>query len=146
MDGLDRKVDGKTMLREQCYVCWMTPTDAPPPAGQSAADIRAAHFAYLLDLERNGALFAAGPFVDEAGARHGAGMIIIRAKTRAEAETTAFAEPYTKAGMRKMTVTPWQRNEGTLNLRIRFADGVIEVDNRTYALSSPNGTKRDTTS
>lgn len=135
MDGLDRHVGSRTMLREQCYVCWMTPTDAPPPAGKTATDVRTEHFAYLLDLERSGILFAAGPFVDETGTRHGAGMIIIRAGTRAEAEAIAFAEPYTKAGMRTMVLTPWQRNEGTLNLRIRFADGVVEVDNRTYALA-----------
>jgi uncharacterized protein YciI len=137
MDALDRNVGSRTMLREQCYVCWMTPTDSPPPTGKSATDVRSEHFAYLLDLERRGVLFAAGPFVDETGTRHGAGMIIIRAGTRAEAEAIAFAEPYTKAGMRKMTLTPWQRNEGTLSLRIRFSDGVIEVDSRTYALASP---------
>jgi uncharacterized protein YciI len=137
MTELNRKVDGKTLLREQCYVCMMTPTDRPPPAGKSAADIRAEHHDYLIDLERRGVLFAAGPFIDETGARHGAGMIIIRAATRAEAEALAFAEPYTKAGMRLMTLTPWQRNEGSLNLRIRFADGVLELDNRTYALAAP---------
>ena len=137
MDALNRKVDGKTLLREQCYVCWMTPTAAAPPAGKTAADIRAQHFAYLLELERSGVLFAAGPFVDETGVRHGAGMLLIRAATRAEAETIAYAEPYTKAGMRQMTLTPWQRNEGALNLRIRFADGVVEIDNRTYTLAPP---------
>jgi uncharacterized protein YciI len=137
MDALNRKVDGKTLLREQCYVCWMTPTDAAPPAGKTVADIRTEHFAYLLELERSGVLFAAGPFVDEAGVRHGAGMLLIRAATRAEAEKIANAEPYTKAGLREMTLTPWQRNEGTLNLRIRFADGVVEIDNRTYTLAPP---------
>jgi uncharacterized protein YciI len=137
MEALNRKVDGKTLLREQCYVCWMTPTDAPPPSGKTAADIRTEHFAYLLELERSGVLFAAGPFVDEDGVRHGAGMLLIRAATRAEAERIAYAEPYTRAGMRKMTLTPWQRNEGALNLSIRFADGVIEVDNRTYTLAPP---------
>jgi len=137
MNTLDRKVDGKTFLREQCYVCWMTPTDVPPPAGKTAADIRTEHFAYLRELERSGVLFAAGPFMDEDGVRHGAGMLLIRAATRAEAEKIAFAEPYTKAGMRAMVLTPWQRNEGSLNLRIRFADGVVEIDNRTYSLGPP---------
>jgi uncharacterized protein YciI len=138
MNTLNRKVDGKTLLREQCYVCWMTPTDAAPPAGKTAADVRTEHFAYLRELERSGVLFAAGPFVDENGVRHGAGMLLIRAKTRAEAERLANAEPYTKAGMRKIVLTPWQRNEGSLNLRVRFADGVVEVDNRTYSLGPPS--------
>jgi len=136
MDDLNRKVEGiqRSLAREQCYVCMMTPTDAPLPKGKSAPEIRIEHHEYLLDLERRGILFGAGPFVDENGVRHGAGMIIIRAKSRAEAEAVAFAEPYTKYGMRKMELTPWQRNEGAINLEIRFADGVLKVDNRTYAL------------
>jgi uncharacterized protein YciI len=137
MSNLDRDVDRKTLLREQCYICWMTPTNASPPVGKSAADIRSEHHRYLVDLERRGVLFAAGPFVDENGERHGAGMIIIRAASRAQAEQIAFAEPYTEAGMRAMVLTPWQRNEGVLDLRIRFADGVVEIDNRTYALTVP---------
>jgi uncharacterized protein YciI len=137
MNSLNRPSEGKPRLREQCYVCWMTPTDRPPPAGKSEAQVRAEHFEYLRELERSGLLFAAGPFFDENGDRHGSGMIIVRAKTRAEAEAVAFREPFTAAGMRTMTLTPWQRNEGSLNLRIRFLDGVIEVDNRTYALTAP---------
>lgn len=134
---LARKVEviQQSLVREQCYVCWMTPNDDAPPLTLSKEEIRLVHHDYLLDLERRGILFGAGPFVDEKGHRHGAGMLIIRAKTRAEAEDIAFAEPYTKAGQRIMTLTPWQRNEGTLNLRLCFADGVLEVDNRRYKLS-----------
>jgi uncharacterized protein len=137
MNTLNRPSEGKPRLREQCYVCWMMPTDKQPPKGKTEAQIRSAHFEYLRELERSGLLFAAGPFFDESGNRHGAGMIIIRAKTRAEAEAIAFKEPYTAAGMRAMTLTPWQRNEGSLNLRIRFLDGIVEVDDRTYALTPP---------
>lgn len=138
MNDLNRASEGKRRLREQCYVCWMMPTDKPPPAGKTEEQVRFEHFDYLRELERSGVLFAAGPFFDETGARHGAGMIIIRAGTRAEAERLAFREPFTAAGMRTMTLTPWQRNEGSLNLRIRFLDGVVEVDNRTYALTPPD--------
>jgi len=125
----------KSLVREQCWVCWMTNNDAAPPLALSKEEMRLIHHEYLLDLERRGILFGAGPFVDDKGHRHGAGMLLIRAKTRAEAEAIAFAEPYTKAGQRIMTLTPWQRNEGTLNLRLCFADGVLEVDNRRYKLS-----------
>ncbi len=136
-DDLQRKVEGvqNSLMREQCCVCWMTPNDDAPPLPVSKEEMRLVHHDYLLDLERRGILFGAGPFVDEKGHRHGAGMIIIRATSRAEAEDIAFAEPYTKARRRIMTLTPWQRNEGTLNLRLRFADGVLEVDNRRYKLS-----------
>ena len=134
---LARRVEGvqASLVREQCYICWMTPNEDAPPLAVSKQQMRLDHHDYLLDLERRGVLFGAGPFVDEKGRRHGAGMIIVRAASREEAEAIAFAEPYTKAGQRIMTLTPWQRNEGAVNLTLRFADGVLEVDNRRYKLS-----------
>jgi hypothetical protein len=32
-------------------------------------------------------------------------------------------------------VLPWQRNEGTLKLELRLADGVLRMDDRTYTLT-----------
>ena len=123
------------LSREQCYVLMMKPNPAPPPMPCAPEEMRIVHHDYLVDLERRGILFGAGPFVDETGTRVGAGMIIIRAKSRAEAEAIGLAEPYTKAGQRLMEFIPWQRNEGTVRLNIRFADGVLEVDQRAYKLS-----------
>ena len=34
-----------------------------------------------------------------------------------------------------MDVIPWQRNEGTLRLELRLADGVLTIDDRTYRLT-----------
>ncbi len=39
-------------------------------------------------------------------------MIIFQADTRAEAEAIANAEPYIKAGVRELKLTPWQRTAG----------------------------------
>lgn len=100
--------------------------------------MRRIHHRYLVDLERRGILFAAGPFVNEKGERQGMGMIIIRARSTAEATRIANREPYTKAGMRIMTVTPWQRNEGSTRLSLNLADGELQFDSRTYALT-PKG-------
>jgi hypothetical protein len=122
------------LSREQCYVLMMRPNPDAPPLTVSAADMRIAHHEYLLDLERRGILFGAGPFVDEAGTRHGAGMIIVRAASRAEAEAIGHAEPYTAASQRLMDFLPWQRNEGNIRLNLRFADGVLDIDGRTYKL------------
>ena len=110
LSGLAQKVEAiqKSLVREQCWVCWMTPNDDAPPMTQSKEEMRLIHHDYLLELERRGMLFAAGPFVDDKGHRHGAGMLIIRARNRADAEDIAFAEPYTKAGQRIMTLTPWE--------------------------------------
>lgn len=124
-----------SLSREQCYVLMMRPNPSPPPMPCSPEEMRIVHHEYLLDLERRGILFAAGPFVDENGTRVGAGMIVIRSKSRAEAEAIGNAEPYTKAGQRLMDFIPWQRNEGTVRLNLRFADGVLEVDQRTYRLT-----------
>ena len=116
----------------------MSPPDNPPPMRVTPEQMRMDHHHYLVDLERRGILFAAGPFVDENGDRVGVGMIIIRARSTAAARRIAMQEPYTKAGQRRMTVTPWQRNEGSMRLSLNLADGELRLDNRTYTLT-PKG-------
>lgn len=107
-----------------------------PPAPPKPPDrMRRDHHHYLVDLERRGVLFAAGPFMDEKGVRVGVGMLIIRAKSTKEATRIAMREPYTKAGQRHMTVTPWQRNEGAMRLALNFADGELRIDDRAYSLT-----------
>ena len=113
----------------------MSAPDNPPKLRKSAARIRKEHHDYLVGLERKGILFGAGPFMDEKGRRVGVGMLIIRASSTAAAKRIANAEPYTKAGQRVMTVTPWQRNEGCLSLSISFADGELSLDKRTWTLA-----------
>ncbi len=131
---LNRPSFGIRLAREQCYVCWMSAPENPPKLRKSPERIRKEHHDYLVGLERKGILFGAGPFVNEKGERVGVGMIIIRAPSTAAAKRIANAEPYTKAGQRVMTVTPWQRNEGSVSLAISFADGELTVDNRTWTL------------
>ncbi len=131
----DRPGLGISLAREQCYVCWMSAPDNPPKLRKSVARMRKEHHDYLVGLERKGILFGAGPFRDENGERVGVGMLIIRASSTRAAKRIANAEPYTKAGLRVMTVTPWQRNEGCLSLSISFADGEISLDDRTWTLA-----------
>jgi uncharacterized protein YciI len=120
----------------------MTPPVNPPPMPMTPEKMRMVHHRYLVDLERKGILFAAGPFVNEKGDRVGLGMIIIRARSTAEATKIAMREPYTKAGQRVMTITPWQRNEGSLRLSLNLADGELKIDSRTYAISPKNSAKK----
>ncbi len=137
--GAARQRVEKGLTREQCYLCIMRKNESPPEQTKSHDQLRLDHHDFLLDLERRGILFAAGPFRDENGqwsTAHGIGMIIVRAKTRADAETIAFSEPFTKAGLHTMEVAPWQRNEGTVRINVQFADGVLEIDNRTYEIRS----------
>ncbi len=122
------------LQREQCYLIMMRPASDPkePPIPQ--AEMRLEHHEYLADMERRGILFAAGPLRDEEGWKQGHGLLIFRAKTRAEATEWALQEPYTKYGQREIDVIPWQRNEGTTTLNLRLADGVLEMDNRRWAI------------
>jgi len=69
-------------------------------------------------------------------------MLVIRAKTRSEAEEIAFQEPFTKGGYRTMVLYPWQRNEGSIDISIRLMDSVLEIDSRTYDLIPRGGEVR----
>lgn len=131
----DVEIGKRPLAREQVYLCIMTNNDNPPADSPPRDTLMNSHKEYLADLERRGLLFGAGRLFnaeeDEPTAL-GHGMIVIRAKTRAEAEAIAFEEPFTKAGHRTMVLHPWQRNEGNVNVSIRFMDSVLEVDSRTY--------------
>lgn len=98
--------------REQCWVMNTTLVDPPPEIEGSVETVRKAHHDYLVELDGKGALVGAGSFRDENGERHGTGMIIIRAETRAEAEEIANAEPYIANGFRILKLTPWQKTLG----------------------------------
>jgi hypothetical protein len=62
-------------------------------------------------------------------------MLIIRAADQAEAARIGRNEPYTREKIRLMEIIPWQRNEGTLKIELRLADGILNIDNRNYSLS-----------
>lgn len=126
-----------SLSREQCYLLMMRPNpDAPPDLllGNAREQLRIRHHDYLVDLERRGIIFAAGPFADIGEKPSGSGLIIIRAADREEAARIGGQEPYTHAGLRLMDIIPWQRNEGSLRLELRLADGVLKIDERTYRL------------
>lgn len=124
------------LVREQCYLLMMRPTDPPPADPPSSPDaLRIEHHGYLVDLERRGLLVGAGPCRDGEGWVRGTGLIIVRAKSRAEAAAIGAEEPYTRAGFREMEITPWQRNEGNMTVNLRLADGVLEIDNRRWTLA-----------
>ena len=123
------------LQREQCYLIMMRPAEDPKVAPIPKAEMRLEHHDYLVDMERRGILFAAGPLRDDEGWERGHGLLIFRANNRAEATNWAMQEPYTKYGQREIEVIPWQRNEGTISINLRLADGFLEMDNRKWAIS-----------
>lgn len=113
--------------RPQYYVCWMTNVEPAPKTAKSVDEIRREHFAYLGNLEARGVLLAAGPFMDSDGSRHGAGMMILRAASLAEADAIAAEEPYRKHGLRRHSPLPWQWAEGSVTQTFRMKAQEFEV-------------------
>jgi uncharacterized protein YciI len=69
------------------------------------------HLLYLLELDEQGKLFAAGPLA-AAESEGYAGMFILAAGSQEEAERLAYDEPMHRAGWRQNVVRGWTLNEG----------------------------------
>jgi hypothetical protein len=111
------------MLHKRLYIIFSEPT--------GKGDRRkyfTQHINYQLEIERKGVLFAAGPFVDAKGRPEGPGMIVVRAKSMAEAKKIAEADPFHKAGVRSYRIQAWDVNEGGFNVRVKFSDGSFTLD------------------
>jgi uncharacterized protein YciI len=90
-----------------------------PQTAQGAA-LLAEHLRYLLDLEDQDRLLAAGPLDRDVGGPV-SGIAIIHADSREEAEAIAVNEPLHKAGWRANTVRSWELNIGVLAPAARAA-------------------------
>jgi uncharacterized protein YciI len=107
------------------FVCFTDRADAPLHAIEETLP---AHKAWAAEAEAAGQLFVAGPFLDDDFRYTGSGMIVLRAKTRAEAEAIAAADPMHAKGLRQYRLVPWQLNEGTLPIQIRLSTGTVTFD------------------
>lgn len=117
-------------------------SDRPPKLGtplwaiifRNIADIdevrrhRDAHLAHQVDLERKGIMFGAGPLARPNGERVGRGLIIIRARSEAEARAIADSDPMFIAGVREYELHQWQLAEGSLKITVRISDGAHLVE------------------
>jgi uncharacterized protein YciI len=79
----------------------------------------AEHLDYMIGLERQGKLFASGPFGD---GTKGDGMTILRAADEAEARAIASSDPFVVNGIRTFTIKPCTVMEGSLSLTVTFSD------------------------
>ena len=112
------------LLAKQFYVIHTKPTNGMEPILKNLTE----HLAYQGGLERTGVMFAAGPLANDTNDGWGGeGMVIIRAKSLAEARAVAEADPMHKAGARSFTVRPWLMNEGSLTVRITGSDQKVEL-------------------
>jgi uncharacterized protein YciI len=86
---------------------------------EEMAPLVEAHVAFLVELERAGALFASGPFFDQAGAPTGDGMTIVRAESITAARALLERDPFVQAGVRTFELREWHLMEGTIVLTVR---------------------------
>jgi uncharacterized protein len=82
------------------------------------------HLAYQAKLERDGIMFAAGPFASEDGTEWlGEGLFVYRAESLADARKIAEDDPMHSSGARTFTVREWMVNEGSYSVQVYFSPG-----------------------
>lgn len=84
----------------------------------------AEHLQYMIDLERQGKLFASGPLGD---GTKGDGMTIVRAANEADARELAMRDPFVVNGIRTFTLQPWTIMEGSLSVTLNFSDQTARI-------------------
>ena len=77
------------------------------------------HLAYMIELEKQGKLFASGPFGDGSS---GDGMTIVRAANEDEAREIALRDPFVVNGIRTFKIQAWTVMEGSLSVTVNFSD------------------------
>lgn len=113
----DYKAEAKSRgaLALELYVVHSVPTSDPATLKANLPG----HLAYQAQLEREGALFLAGPVSDESGDQmQGMGLIIYRAASLEDARALAENDPMHKSGARCFALRRWMINEGSLNLSV----------------------------
>lgn len=104
---------------------------AAPAEGVDRATIdahRPAHVAWLLELERSGVLFLAGPLTSGPGVGPGSGLTVLRVADEAAAIAIAASDPYVQAGLRTVTLYGWRLNLGSVAVRVSLGTGTYRWD------------------
>lgn len=113
--GIDETHGG---LQKLYFVCFSNPSRPPEELEASLEE----HKAYLMQLERDGRLFAAGPLLGDDAKYDGTGLLVYRVSQREEAEKIAKNDPFHIKGLRSYTLKPWQVNEGSFDVRLFFSE------------------------
>jgi uncharacterized protein YciI len=108
----------KGMLRLKLYVIFSH------GKGLDVTPYLADHLQYMVELEREGKLFASGPLGDPSKAD---GMTIVRAADEEEARKIALKDPFVVHGIRTFKIMPWTVMEGSLSVTVNFSDQTAKI-------------------
>jgi uncharacterized protein YciI len=86
-----------------------------------------AHYRWIIELEKQGMVFASGPLFRR-GEMQGVGMTIFRVDTWEQAEALALADPFYKSGAMTFDLMLWQVNEGRMSIRFDFSDMTFQAE------------------
>lgn len=111
-------------LALELYIVESTPQKAPDDVKQCLP----AHLEYQRELEQRGILVLAGPLSDPTGeSMEGAGLIVYRADSMAEAKQLADGDPMHHSGARRYTLRKWLVNEGSVSLNVGLSTGRAQL-------------------
>jgi len=115
------------LARKRLYVILTKPTTSWDVDMNRRETLLREHLLWLMRIEGEGRLFAAGP-LDVAGTEWaGNGLCIVRAGSVAEATEIGSQDPFVIAGLKTISVHSWALNEGSLTLTVRLLNQVIEI-------------------
>ena len=111
-------------LALELYIVESTPKKSPDDVKQCLP----AHLEYQRELEQLGILVLAGPLSDLKGdSMEGAGLIVYRAGSMAEAKEFADGDPMHDRGARGYTLRKWLVNEGSVSLNVGLSTGKAQL-------------------
>ena len=118
--ALDEEVAALTrgMLRKKMYVVL---------SRGNGADLKPHlpdHLRYMVALEKEGKLFASGPFD---GGASGDGMTILRVDNVEEARAIAERDPFVIHKIRSFEVREWTLMEGSFGINVNFSDRSVTI-------------------
>ena len=85
------------------------------------------HLEYMIGLEKQGVLFASGPFTVDPGAPMGDGLTILRAASAEDARVIASADPFVVNKLRNFEVREWTLMEGSFGVKVNFSDQSLDI-------------------
>jgi uncharacterized protein YciI len=112
------------LLAKQLYVVFSDPLDGIGPVLENLDT----HVEYQQRLEREGVMFAAGPFASEDLQEwKGDGMFMYRAESLEAATKLAEMDPMHINGARTFRVRQWLLNEGTFSVQLYYSGGKPKI-------------------